>query len=178
MRTHLLLSAWILAGTLVHVPEDRPRPPCPLLPSPAVAMDTDFVFLSCQVTKRAEWMRGNATPIYPLLFARTGIGGLVQISFVVGSHGAIDSTTIIVFKSPHDSFTVAVRRAVATWRAHPAEFGAVRVRESGSHTFVFVPDSARSASPSLAPSADTTCIFATSRRSHAITTAPESFRQR
>jgi TonB family protein len=159
-----LVVASILASTSARAQEKRRDNLCPPLPPPVVAKDSSFVFLPCQVTKGAAWLRHRTTPVYPLLFVRSGIEGTVVLSFVVGTNGVVDSATVRVFKSPHDSFTVAATRALETWRAEPAQFGAAPVRERISHTFVFVPDSSRGILLSLDSTPDTTWVFATFRK--------------
>lgn len=164
MRRYALVVAGIVSSASARAQEKRRDMLCPPLPGPVVANDSSFVFLPCQVTKAAEWLPHRAIPVYPLLFARSGIGGAVVVTFVVRTNGAVDSATVRVLKSPHDSFTVAAKSALEVWRAHSAQFGATRVRERVSHTFVFVPDTSQRTFLPVDSQSDTTWVFALFRK--------------
>ena len=160
LRRYALVVAGIAVSTSAHAQQKRRDTSCPQLPPPVVAEDSSFVFLPCQVTKAAEWLGHRTPPVYPPLFSRSGIGGVVLLSFVLGTNGIVDSATIRVLKSPHDSFTVAARRAIETWRAQAAQFGTAPVRERISHAFAFVPDSVRRTVFRVDSKSDTTWVFA------------------
>lgn len=160
MKRHYYLAiVGILLGSSLRAQERRRDVACPSLPAAALARDSNYVLLPCQVTKQAEWLK-HAIPIYPPLFAQNGLGGAVVLGFVVGSRGRIDAASVRVFKSPHDSFTVAVTAALRAWRADPAKFGTSRVSEFMTHAFVFVPDSAPGTVLRHEANSDTTWVFA------------------
>jgi len=80
-------------------------------------------YFEFQVDKPAAMLQGTSMPRYPRRLERSGLGGEVQIQFVVRSSGKVDMDTFKVLKSNHELFTEAVRNWIVGVTFSPAMIG-------------------------------------------------------
>lgn len=90
-----------------------------------------------QVEKVAQPLPGAPHPRYPDAMKSAGITGEVQMRFVVGTNGRVESGSIEVVSSPNKSFSDAVRTALLATRFRPAEVGGRPVRQLVEQSFAF-----------------------------------------
>ena len=63
--------------------------------------------------------------------------GVVQVTFVVGTNGRVEPSSIKVSSTPHRLFSEAVRSALLDMRFRPAEVGGRSVRQLVAQSFQF-----------------------------------------
>jgi periplasmic protein TonB len=71
----------------------------------------------------------DPNPVYPDLLRRAGVSGAVEVEYVVGTNGLVESRSIRVLSTDHARFTAAVVQALSGARFKPARAVAVRVRQ-------------------------------------------------
>jgi periplasmic protein TonB len=79
----------------------------------------------------------NPNPEYPSRLKSAGVTGTVQVRFIVGANGRVESNSIKVVSTPHPDFVDGIRRALASARYRPAEKGGAKVRQLVEQSFVF-----------------------------------------
>jgi periplasmic protein TonB len=79
----------------------------------------------------------NANPEYPSRLRNAGVTGTVQVRFIVGANGRVESNSIKIVSTPHPDFVDGVRRALQNARFKPAEKGGSKVRQLVEQSFVF-----------------------------------------
>ena len=89
-----------------------------------------------QVERIGEVIRG-ASPRFPAVLRNSGVEGEVQVSFVVGTNGRVEPSSIAVTTSPHRMFSESVRSALLDARFRPAEVGGRPVRQLVAQSFMF-----------------------------------------
>lgn len=65
---------------------------------------------------------------YPDALRRAGIGGVVQLQFVVGTSGKVEASSVEVIESPAAALSAAAKRAVARVEFKPGMHHGVAVR--------------------------------------------------
>jgi len=89
-----------------------------------------------QVERIVEVIRA-AAPRFPDALRSTSIEGDVHVTFVVGTNGRVEPSSIKVSSSPHQQFADAVRSALLDARFRPAEVGGRPVRQLVAQSFSF-----------------------------------------
>ena len=87
------------------------------------------VYFEFQVEKPAMMLPGTPMPRYPRRLERSGLGGEVQIQFVVRSSGKVDMDSFKVLKSTHELFTEAVRNWIGGVTFSPAMIGQTAINQ-------------------------------------------------
>jgi TonB family protein len=138
MRTLTLVITAFLYGCRAGVPV--PSSPSGRGTSPT-AVDTvaraGRVYLDTEVDKPAVAIRAGTSPRYPADLMRQGIGGRVQIRFVVDTTGRAEPSTVHVFSSTHPDFSTAVLKVMPQLRFTPAVLAGQRVRMWAIQVFEF-----------------------------------------
>ena len=80
---------------------------------------------------------GTASPRYPSMLQSAGIEGDVRAQFVVDTLGRVEPGTVRILESTHESFSQAVRDALARARFVPAEARGRKVRQLVQQPFSF-----------------------------------------
>lgn len=91
-------------------------------PVPAVVDSSDRVFNAVEVDQLPELI-GGLQPRYPAALERSGVSGLVQVEYVVGSNGRMDRRTMRVLIGTHREFSLAAVAALNDARFRPAHRG-------------------------------------------------------
>jgi TonB family protein len=65
---------------------------------------------------------------YPDALRRAGVGGVVQLQFVVGTSGKVEESSVEVIESPGAALSAAAKRAVARVEFRPGMHHGVAVR--------------------------------------------------
>ena len=86
-------------------------------------------YFEFQVDRPATMVQRTPMPRYPRKLERSGVGGEVQIQFVVRSSGKVDMNTFKVLKSNHELFTEAVRNWIVGVTFSPATIGGTAVNQ-------------------------------------------------
>jgi protein TonB len=103
------------------------------LPSAARAQAGDMVYASSDLevppkiaapTVASRIVQGA----YPDALRRTGVGGIVQLQFVVGPSGKVEPSSIEVLESPVDALAEAAKRAVTRMEFKPGMHNGQAVR--------------------------------------------------
>lgn len=81
--------------------------------------------------------RESTNPTYPAALKSHGIGGSVQVQYVVDQTGRIEMSSFKVLTSPNAELTAAVKAALVTWRFHPAIRRGQKVRQVVQQAFEF-----------------------------------------
>jgi TonB family protein len=89
-----------------------------------------------QVERIVQVIRA-AAPRFPDLLRSSGIEGEVQVTFIVGTNGRVEPSSITVTTSPHRLFSEAVRTALLDARFSPAQVGGHAVRQLVAQSFAF-----------------------------------------
>jgi periplasmic protein TonB len=79
----------------------------------------------------------NANPEYPSRLRNAGVTGTVQVRFIVGANGRVETSSIKIVSTPHPDFVEGVRRALQNARFKAAEKGGTKVRQLVEQSFVF-----------------------------------------
>ena len=90
-----------------------------------------------QVEKVVQRLPGAPSPRYPDSMKGAGITGEVQMRYIVGTNGRVESGSIEVISSPNKAFSDAVRTALLGTRFRPAEVGGRPVRQLVEQSFSF-----------------------------------------
>jgi TonB family protein len=94
-------------------------------------------FFDFQVDKPAREAAGNPAPHFPDSLRNAGVVGTEVVAFMVDTMGHPDASTIVVVKSTHKLFTLAVAEVVPRMTFVPAELSGHKVRERVTRTFAF-----------------------------------------
>jgi protein TonB len=90
-----------------------------------------------QVDLIARLLPGSGRPAYPETLRNAGLGGTVDVQFVIDTTGRADMRSLTILHSTHPRFTEAVNRAIAKARFSPAEVAGRKVRQVVRMPFVF-----------------------------------------
>jgi TonB family protein len=82
-------------------------------------------------------LRTNVPPVYPQQLRAANIEGQVLVAFVVRPDSTVDMSTVIIKKSDHEQFSVAVRAALEKMRFKPAAPNGVPVSALMELPFLF-----------------------------------------
>jgi periplasmic protein TonB len=80
---------------------------------------------------------GSGSPRYPSMLQSAGIEGDVRAQFVVDTVGRVEPGSVRILESSHESFSQAVRDALARARFVPAEARGRKVRQLVEQPFSF-----------------------------------------
>ena len=86
-------------------------------------------YFEFQVDRPATMLQGTPMPRYPRKLERSGLGGEVQIQFVVRSSGKVDMSSFKVLKSTHELFAEAVRNWIGGVTFSPAMIGQTAINQ-------------------------------------------------
>ncbi len=100
-----------------------------------VEADT-VVHTLCDVDQPAI-IHPSPKPVYPGPLASADVDGRVLLSFVVLADGRIDTSSVQVLLATHELFTKEVRHAVASWKAEPASYRSLPVKQLVEYEFQF-----------------------------------------
>lgn len=90
-----------------------------------------------KVDKSAAVVPGSFTLEYPEALRSANVEGEVYARFVVDTSGRVDSLSIEIVRSTHDSFSQSVRKALLNARFTPATIGDRKVRQRVEQQFDF-----------------------------------------
>lgn len=82
-------------------------------------------------------LRTNVPPVYPQQLRAANIEGRVLVAFVVRPDSTVDMSTVVIRKSDHEQFSVAVRAALEKMRFKPAAPNGVPVSALMELPFIF-----------------------------------------
>jgi protein TonB len=94
------------------------------------------VYFDFQVAQQAS-KHSSVLPEYPKALKRAHISGTVMAQFVVDTTGRADPSTIVVLRSTHPLFALAVRDAIVKGTFNPATIAGHRVRQLVQEPFGF-----------------------------------------
>lgn len=97
----------------------------------------DIVYFEFQVQKQVRVLPGAPREHYPNALRAANVEGSVLLQFVVDAKGMVDTTTIKVLKSTHDSFSLSARATLRRTHFTPAEVGGRRVKQLVQMPFQF-----------------------------------------
>jgi TonB family protein len=85
----------------------------------------------------AEMAPGNPRPQYPKRAELRGAAGEVSVQFTVDQNGRVPRKSILILRSTHPLFSLAVRDAILSMRYFPATRSGVPVESGNTQLFVF-----------------------------------------
>ena len=74
---------------------------------------------------------------YPDSLKRHGVVGDVVVQFVVDARGKVDSSSMVLLKSPDERLTALIRRTIGNLRFEAAEVGGRKVKQVVIQKFIF-----------------------------------------
>jgi hypothetical protein len=126
-------SVWIDDLSVTPLDANSPRRENP----PTDDEAQTHTYFEFQVEKLATMLNGGPMPKYPSVLERSGLGGEVQVQFVVRNSGKVDMDSFKVLKSPNELFTQVVRDWIVGITFSPAMIGGIAVHQLVQQSFQF-----------------------------------------
>ena len=124
------VSAQDFTGIGVVAPEAAPPPP-PAAPPPPP--EPEFAYELAVLDQKPALSNGGQIAsvmerLYPRILQDAGIGGTVNMQFVIEPNGTVDMESVKVIDSPHEQLSEASIKAVERFRFRPGKYKGESVR--------------------------------------------------
>ena len=106
-------------------------------PTESGATGDSPVYFHYQVGRPAKVAGSPKGPTYPDSLKESNVMGEVTMTFIVGTTGSVESSSLKIVKTTHPLFSDAVREWLLQLRFIPAEKNGAKVRQSVEQTVVF-----------------------------------------
>ena len=121
-------------------PRDRPVPNSNPLVELQSKMGMPYqgpAYRETEVDKPVVQVKNGVEPQYPDAFLEKRASGMVSVSFIVGTDGRADTSSLRILTTSHPLLNDAVREALPRMRFIPAELKGAKVRQIVDRWFVF-----------------------------------------